>query len=98
MYIYIDIHIDVVTQSLSLFLSLALYMLYCTRGHDTRILRSVVEHCERNPGAWPQLIQFETMAAITTTTTTATTTDAAAATTTTTTTTTTVVTNDYQLQ
>mmetsp|Transcript_64665 Transcript_64665/g.169317 ORF Transcript_64665/g.169317 Transcript_64665/m.169317 type:complete len:203 (+) Transcript_64665:1656-2264(+) len=30
-------------------------------GHDTRILRSVIAHCESTPSAWPQLIQFETM-------------------------------------
>jgi len=30
-------------------------------GCDTRILASVVEHCQAHPGEWPQLIQFETM-------------------------------------
>ena len=30
-------------------------------GSDTRILKSVVNHCRKNPSAWPHLIQFETM-------------------------------------
>ena len=30
-------------------------------GHDTRILKAALDHCEQNPQAWPWLIQFETM-------------------------------------
>jgi len=30
-------------------------------GHDTRILKSLITHCERVPSAWPEIIQFETM-------------------------------------
>lgn len=30
-------------------------------GHDASIVRSLIKHCERNPAAWPHLIQFETM-------------------------------------
>ena len=30
-------------------------------GHDTRILKSLLQHCEEDPRAWPQVIQFETM-------------------------------------
>ena len=30
-------------------------------GHDTRILKSLIKHCEEDPRAWPQVIQFETM-------------------------------------
>ena len=29
-------------------------------GHDAQILRSVIQHCRRNPRAWPGLSQFET--------------------------------------
>ena len=30
-------------------------------GHDTRILKSLLRHCEEDARAWPQVIQFETM-------------------------------------
>lgn len=30
-------------------------------GHDASILRSVIAHCQQDPSAWPQVIQFETM-------------------------------------
>ena len=30
-------------------------------GHDTRILMSLLQHCEEDPRAWPEVIQFETM-------------------------------------
>ena len=30
-------------------------------GHDCRILQSMIDHCAVYPGAWPDVIQFETM-------------------------------------
>ena len=30
-------------------------------GSDTRILRSLMRHCQRDPNLWPRVIQFETM-------------------------------------
>ena len=30
-------------------------------GHHERILKSLLQHCEEDPRAWPQVIQFETM-------------------------------------
>ena len=30
-------------------------------GHDTRILKSLIQHCEEDDRAWPQVIQFESM-------------------------------------
>ena len=36
-------------------------LLIVTEGHDTQILRSLIQYCRSHPGEWPQLIQFETM-------------------------------------
>ena len=30
-------------------------------GWDVQILRSVIDYCQRNPFAWPDVIQFESM-------------------------------------
>lgn len=36
-------------------------LLIDTEGHDAQILRSMIQHCRRDPEAWPDVIQFETM-------------------------------------
>merc|ERR1712061_81789 len=36
-------------------------LLIDTEGNDTAILRSMMAHCRKNPKAWPDVIQFESM-------------------------------------
>ena len=36
-------------------------LLIDAEGHDCRILQSMIDHCAVYPGAWPDVIQFETM-------------------------------------
>ena len=36
-------------------------LLIDAEGHDCRILQSMIDHCAVYPGAWPDVVQFETM-------------------------------------